>query len=243
MTNTLQVTAGRSDSRFPNGGGDDFATAKARESVTVVDTVERGFMTVRLNYGRTRFTSPEFRPLFDAFRQFGPEGTAIAERYDVSNRLVQFVGVGAGYDPGRWFVMAEWGRVSIHKLFGQRTGWYVSGGHRIRKAFTTHVTYAAAKVKGDTSDPGLTVSALPPSLAETAAGLNGALNSLLRNKVVQNTISAGGRWDFAKSAALTVQLDRSNFGEGSAGPLINLQPGFQRGGTVYVFTATVDFVF
>ncbi|HEY6552917.1 MAG TPA: hypothetical protein VI669_06155, partial [Vicinamibacteria bacterium] len=230
MTNTLQVTAGRSDARFPNGGGDEFATAKARESVTVVDTVERGFATVRLNYGRTRFTIPEFRPLFDAFRQFGPEGAAIAERYDVRDRPVEFVGVGASYDPGRWFVMAEWGRVRIHTLFGQRTGWYVSGGHRIRKAFTIHVTYASAKVRGSTSDPGLTVSALPPPLAETAAGLNGALNSLLSNKVVQNTISVGGRWDLTKSAALTLQLDRSDFGEGSAGPLMNLQPGFERGG-------------
>jgi hypothetical protein len=241
LTNTLQVTAGRSDSRFPNGDG--FATAKARGSVTVVDTVERGFVTVRLNYGRTRLTIPEFSPLFDASRQFGPEGVAIAERYDVRDRPVEFVGVGASYDPGKWFVMGELGRISVDSLFGETTAWYVSGGRRIRKAFTAHVTYAGVRGKGVTSDPGLTVAALPPSLAGPASGLNGALNALLSNKAVQDTASVGGRWDFAASATFKLQLDRSRLGESSSGSLINLQPGFQRGASVYVLTASLDFVF
>jgi hypothetical protein len=89
----------------------------------------------------------------------------------------------------------------------------------------------------------LTVAALPPSLAGPASGLNGAVNALLSNKAVQDTASVGGRWDFAASATFKLQLDRSRLGESSSGSLINLQPGFQRGASVYVLTASLDFVF
>jgi hypothetical protein len=51
------------------------------------------------------------------------------------------------------------------------------------------------------------------------------------------------RWDFAKSAALKLQLDHSRVGTGSPGTLINIQPGFQPGGRFTVFSATLDFVF
>jgi hypothetical protein len=242
--NTFQATAGRSDSRFPNyGTHSGFATAKSRAVVTFVDTLERGFLTVRLNYGRTRLTIPEFGPLFDAFRQFGPEGVAIADRYDVNARHVTFVGAGASYDPGKWFAMTEWGRVTIHSVVGETTGWYSSGGYRIRKAFTTFVTYAHVRAGGNTSDPGLSVAAFPPSLAGPAAGLNAALNSLLSRKAVQDTLTVGGRWEFRRDAALKLQLDHSRHGDGSAGALSNLQPGFEPGGSVNVFSASVDFVF
>jgi hypothetical protein len=242
-TNTFQVTAGRSDSRFPDTGATGFATGKARRSVTFVDTFERGFVTARFNYGRARLTIPEFGPLFDAFRQFGPEGMAIAQQYDVSKRPVIFLGIGASYDPGKWFLMGEWGRITIHSVFGQTTGWYSSGGYRIRKAFTTYVTYAQVEAVGPTSDPGLTVSALPPSLAGPATGLNAALNSLLAKKVVQNTFSVGGRWDLRKNAAFKLQLDHSRHGSRSAGTLTNLQPAFVPGGSVDVLSASIDLVF
>ncbi len=132
-TNTFQVSAGRSDSKFPQGDAAGYSTAESRWGLAVADTVERGFATVRLNYGRTRFTIPEFSPLFDGFRQFGPEGAAIAERYEPSQRPVTFFGLGASYDPGKWFVMGEWGHVSIHSVFGDTDGWYASGGYRIQK--------------------------------------------------------------------------------------------------------------
>jgi len=60
---------------------------------------------------------------------------------------------------------------------------------------------------------------------------------------VQKTLSFGGRWDFAKNAALKLQYDRTRLGAGSSGALINLQPGFQPGGEFTVFSAAIDFVF
>jgi hypothetical protein len=241
-TNTFQLTAGQSDSKFPAATGIGAGTAQARAVRTFVDTFEHGSATVHFNYGQTRLTIPEFAPLFDAFRQFGPEGIAIADKYAVDKRLVTFLGMSATYDPGKWFVMGEWGRVNTHSVLGESTGWYGTGGYRFGK-ITPYLTYAQVKADSNRSDPGLTVSALPPSLGGPATGLNAVLNSVLGSIAVQNTVSVGGRWDFAKSAALKLQLDHINLGAGSAGTLVDLQPGFQPGGKLNVVSVTIDFVF
>jgi hypothetical protein len=239
-TNTFQISAGRSDSRFPNNGGG--ASVQVRKLVMFVDTFERGFMTVRLSYGRSHFTIPAFEPLLDAFRQFGPEGIALDEKYNVDNRAVTFLGIGASYDPGTWFVMGEWGRINLHSVLGESTGWYTSGGYRFGK-FTPYATLGEVKADSNTTDPGLTVSALPPELQGTAAALNAALNSQLGAIAAQRTISIGGRWDFAKNMDLKLQLDHTRLGAGSAGNFINIQPGFQRGGKANMVSIAVDFVF
>jgi len=69
--------------------------------------------------------------------------------------------------------------------------------------------------------------------------LNMQLNLLPR----QHTISIGTRWDFAKNAALKVQYDHVDLDAGSTGTFGNIQPGFQPGSRVGIFSAVVDFVF
>jgi hypothetical protein len=240
--NTLQATAGRSDPKFPPEGGFGAGTARVREVATFVDTFEKGYTTLHLNYGRARITLPEFDGLFDAFRQFGPPGIAIANRYDLYKRLATFVGVGASYDPGNWFVMSEWGEINTDSVLGDSAGWYVSGGYRVGKV-TPYVTYAKVKADSSTSDPGLNTAELPASLAGLATGLNAGLNQILGSIAVQRTISIGGRYDFMRNADLKLQYGHTNLGAGSPGVLINVQPGFTPGGTVNLFTATIDFVF
>ncbi len=180
-------------------------------------------------------------PLFDALRQFGPEGNALAAKYNLENRLLTFVSVGGIYDSGDWFVMGEWGTVDFDSVLGKKSAWYASSGYRLAK-FTPYLTYAQAKAS-DLSDPGLTVAALPPYLQGPASALNGALNQVLSSKPVQTSISAGARWHFMKNTDLKLQFDRIRLRAGSAGVLINVQPNFQPGSTVNVFSATVDFVF
>jgi hypothetical protein len=196
---------------------------------------------VRITYQKTHLTIASLNSLFDAFRQFGPQGVALADKYDVHANPLPFLAVGATYDPGRWFAMAEGGYADTHSSLGKRTAWYASGGYRWGK-FTPYVTYARTR-PDNLSDPGLTVSALPPFLAGPASGLNATLNSILSTKLAQNTLSIGGRWDFMKDADLKLQFDRTRIDAGSSGVLSNTQPGFQLGGKVDVFTATIDFVF
>lgn len=240
-TNTFQVTVGRSDSKFPNnrfGTG----TAQSRNMTILADTFERGPLTAHFSYGRTQLTVPQFAPLFDAFRQFGPEGHAIAEKYGVDDRLVTFLGMGASYDPGAWFATGEWGHINTRSILGEKTGWFVSSGFRSGK-LTPFLSYRRLMADSERSTPGLTLSGLPPVVAGSAAGLNATLNSVLGSIPVQQTISAGARWDFAKDTAFKVQFEHINLGAGSPGTLVNLQPGFQRGGKVNVLSIAVDFVY
>jgi hypothetical protein len=117
----------------------------------------------------------------------------------------------------------------------------VSGGYRIAK-FTPYLSYASVKPNSKTSDPGLDVSTLPPFLQGPAAGLNAGLNAILATAADQKTISLGARWDVMKNIDLKLQYDHVDLGAGSAGTLINIQPNFQRGGEVNLFSIAIDFV-
>jgi hypothetical protein len=167
----------------------------------------------------------------------------IADKYDVDDRLVRFFGLSAGYEPGHWFAMAEWGRVNAHSVLGNKTGWYLSSGYRLGK-FTPYGIYARTRTDTDGSNPGLNLAELPPNLAAPAQALNAGLNtSLAASITTQRTMSAGVRWDLVRSVDLKLQYDRTNLGAGSRGWLANLQPGFPLGSSVDLVSATIDFVF
>jgi hypothetical protein len=238
VLNTFQAHFGQSDSELPNDNG----AIQARHSWGLAYNREYRAVTVHIGYESTRVTLGGLKPLFDAFRQFGPEGIALADKYDVDDSPLSITTVGARYDPGRWFVMGEWAKLDSQRtFFGDGTGWYLAGGYRLGK-LTPYLAYARATAD-NLSDPGLNLSALPPPAVGPAAGLNAALNSLLSTKPVQDTLSIGARWDFSKNAALKLQYDHINIGTGSSGVLSNLQPGYRSGGEVNVFSAAINFVF
>ena len=237
FTNSLQAHIGKSDTELPAGRG----TIKARSSWGLAYTGETRDVTLHVGYESTHLTLDAVKPIFDAFRQFGPEGIALADKYAPENKPLSVISVGARYDPGNWFVMSEWAHIVTHSFFGKGTGWYVSGGYRFGK-FTPYLTYAQAKADNLT-DPGLNLSTLPPSLVGPATGLNAVLNSLLSTKPVQKSVSIGGRWEVTRNTDFKLQYDHIRIGAGSAGLLTNLQPGFQSGGRVNVISASIDFVF
>jgi len=236
LINTMWGSYGKSESRHPAGGA-----VKAKSLWGLSNTVEYGPLTARIAYLNANVTVESVNALFDAFRLFGPEGIAMADKYDFANKLFSFLALGASYDPGSWFIMGEWGSVESRSVGGKAAAWYVSGGYRLGNV-TPYVTYAQIN-PDNLSDPGLNVSTLPPSLAGPATSLNTALNSLLSSKPSQRTVSVGGRWDFTKNTAFKLQYDHTRIEAGSTGILINTQPGFQLGGKINMFSATVDFVF
>jgi predicted porin len=206
VTNTVQAVVGGKNTDLPNNGGN----AAERDAWGISNTTEYGSLTVRATYRHS---------------------TLSIASHDANP--ISFFAVGTSYDPGEWFVMAEWGR---NDSMGRRnTAWYASGGYRIGE-FTPYVTYAHSRAD-NRSAPGLNTVALPPP------AFNGVLNSILSVQPVQNTISVGTRWDFMKNTALKVQFDHTRIGAGSSGTLINLQPGYQTGGSLNVFSTTIDFVF
>jgi hypothetical protein len=237
VTNTLQALYGNKNTyRFVGG-----VTGIVRDGWGIFDSAQYGAALLHFGYEQGRATLAPVIALFDAFKQFGPQGVAIGDRYELENKRASTVAVGASYDPGSWFAMAEWSRSDTHSFTGVRTGWYVSGGYRVGD-FTPFFTRAQVTSR-PTSDPGLTVSALPSAASGTAAALNAALNETLGINPIQNTVSLGARWDFMKNVDLKLQIDHTRVGAGSPGTLINIQPGFASGGTFNLFSAAVDFVF
>jgi hypothetical protein len=235
LVNTVVATYGRTDVRLPQG------TAQTRQAGSISDTAEYGAATAHIFFGRAHLTVDSLSPLIDAFRQFGPQGESLADEYSATNIPVWFLGVGGMYDPGGWFATAEWGVADLHSVFGRSSAWYVSGGYRVA-TFTPYLTYAQVKSDSNTSDPGLTASTLPPSLAAPATELNAILNAELGSHPVQKTISLGLRWDFMQNLDLKLQYDRIRLGAGSPGTLGNVQPDFRPGGSVNVVSIAIDFV-
>ena len=231
LTNTLRVTYGGKVAKMPGG-----REGTARNIVFLTNTLEWGATTLSASYGRPRVTidGKNLHALFDGFRQFGPEGAAIADRYDTDDKRYEAMALGARYDPGDWFVMGEWTHVNSRTFFGDARGWYVSGGYRFG-VVTPYVTLARVWVDSRTSDPGLS--------APQADDLNTALNGLLGSVAQQKSVTLGARWDFARNAALKVQYERLDLDDGSPGVLVNTQPGFEPGGRVDLFSVSLDFVF
>lgn len=239
FNNTLQALYGRRDIDFP---GADSGEVKVRDAVTLAYTLERGAVTFFSSYSQSRLTVEAFEPLFDGFRQFGPPGEAIAQRFAVDDKHFELVSLGGRYDPGEWFVMGELARSTNQSVLADSYGMYVTGGYRFGSV-TPYLTLARADFSNDTSTPGLPLGGLPPPLAGLAQGLNAGLNDILGAAPAQKSVSLGTRWDFAPNFALKLQLDHMNLDEGSAGFLIDRQPGFRPGGTVSLFSASLDFVF
>jgi hypothetical protein len=237
LKDTLQGSFGTTNINYP---GDGHVAVRAIRGIT--NTTEYGPTTVRLSYLQGNFSLDVGQPLFDAFRQFGPQGSAIADKYSGENKVMTYVGIGVNYDPGEWFAMGELGKTNSHSFIGDKTAGYVSGGYRIGK-LTPYVTLAQVKADSNRSDPGLGTAGLPPYLAGEAVGLNAGVNVLLNSIAVQHSISIGMRWDLMKNAALKVQCDSIRLGANSSGDLVNMQPGFVGGGKVNVVSTVLDFVF
>jgi len=222
----------------------DGGFVEARHTTGFANTTEYGAASVRVSMLTTDLTiaTDYIHAFYDGLRQFGPQGAVLAERYTLDHKRVNAVSIGASYDPGRWFVMGELGRMRTRSLLGDTTGLYASAGYRLGD-FTPYLTYAHVRANSRTTDPGLNLAGLPPAAAGAGAALNGYLNALLTIVPAQRTISIGTRWDCMTDVALKLQLDHATTLAGSRGTFTNVQPGFRSGRTVNIASAVLDFVF
>jgi hypothetical protein len=241
VNNSVQFGYGRSSARLPE---DEVVGGKvtAEDGLTVTDTLEYGHSTLHLSYLRTRGTINSYDELFSNYRKLAgffpglaPQVTALIDKYDPNDKEFSIFTMGANYDPGKWFVMGEYGVLDTHSIYGKRSGWYVTSGYRFGK-FTPYASFARARLESNSSDPGVASAA--------AAGANKELNKQLTAAPEQKTVSFGIRWDFVKNAALKMQYDRTNIGAGSPGSLDHQIDGkFVPGGHFNVFSVVIDFLF
>jgi hypothetical protein len=235
--NLTQVFYGRTDLSISSN-----ARAQARSLTGLSNTTTVGALTLRASFLTTELSVGLARELFDGLRLFGPQGAALAQRYEVNAKRADVGAIGFTYDPGPWFVMGEIGRMNAHSFLGDKSAAYLSAGYRLGD-LTPYAGYSAARANMQTQVAGLDTSALPPQLAVPAARLNAGLNQLLSSVAQQRSITAGVRWDLHPDYALKLQADRVTPRQGSSGTFINVQPEFRSGRPVTVLSAALDFVF
>jgi opacity protein-like surface antigen len=215
---------------------------KARKLVGVTHTAERGPATVRVSAFTGVLDTNVARDLFNAYRLFGPAGVAIADKYDVIDKRATGYAIGANYDPGKWFLMAEGGRVNTRSFLGHTSGMYASAGYRAGE-FTPYVVYAQNKAKAALGDPGLPLAGVPPAYQATVAQLNGYLDDAIKSAPSQTNFGFGVRWDLRPDMAVKLQYEHVTPRDGTHGTLLNRQPGFASGHAANVTSAVLDFVF
>ena len=221
---------------------DKDAYARARQITGLSNTTTWGALTIRASAMTANLSVDLAQALFDAFRQFGPQGAALADTYGLEHKRVVIGNLGVSYDPGTWFLMSEASRFNARSFLGDKTAWYATAGYRFGN-LAPYVSYAKVKSNGPTRDQGLNLAFLPAQAAPGAAYLNGQLNGLLSTIAIQHTSSVGVRWDFLPDRAFKLQYDRLLPQDGSSGTLINVRQGFDSGHPVHVLSAALDFVF
>lgn len=237
VRNTSQLFYGHADAPLTQP-----LRAYGRRVFGLANSADWGALSVRASVISGNATADIARSLFDAFDAFGPAGAALTDAYAIDHKRIGMASIGANYDPGRWFLMAEATRTHTRSLLGATRSVYVSAGWR-QGALTPYATWSQVRAIGATSDPGLPLAGLAPAVAAQAAALNAGLNALLATIAQQDSVSAGLRWDLRANMDLKLQYDRVTPHGGSRGTLINLTPDFKSGRTTHVVSVAVDFVY
>lgn len=250
--NTFQGFYGVKDTKVPNN-----AKVKTNHSMGFRNTLELGSLSASVGYldFDIDLDLPQLAPLFGGIAQFANGAAAVQapgfqaaaasaramlDKYKLDGMKMSAISLGAGYDPGDWYVAGEYVQFKGTGIVGDTKAWNLGAGYRLG-AWTPFVAYG--KSRGDyTPAAAIDTSGAPP-LAAGAAALVGGLNASLQAFAFeQKTTTVGVRWDAVRNVAVKAQFDRVALGAGSAGRFVNATPGFA-GSSVNLLSVAVDFVF
>lgn len=246
LTNTVVGGAGDTSSRVVTG-------AFQSNLYFVADTVEVGALTVRASFLHNQVKDTVgfgtfYTDFADAAATVPGGENAASTAYYLDGRYnfahwynIEHYDLGANYDPGNWFVMAELHRYASRGVVGCANAGFVTAGYRTDQ-LTPYATYARIKTQ-HLAVPAIPLDGLPLPLAGYGAFLNLFDAEMNSGSESQRTLSTGLRWDFMKNLDLKVQYDYVRLDAGSTGLFTNEQPGFRPGSTASIFSATIDFVF
>ncbi len=246
-TLTGQFGVGTSSTKIGNGS-DNVVTVKAKRVMVVNITAEHGPLTLRVGRADTRISLNDLAALngfLDTLRLVGagfqiPALPALADALEISDKKASFTSVGLALDWKDIVIQSEFAKRRADFYVGDTTSGYLMAGYRIGKFLPF---YSYAKLRQDRAPANTIPTACPPGRPAFCGPTLMALSAGVDNLVApndQSTNTIGLRWDFNKSAAFKVQIDRIN--PGAAGGLfLKPVPGFS--GPVTVMAAGVDFVF
>lgn len=240
---TGQLALGSTDYEIKGG-----YYAKLRNIVSLNLVAEHGPFTLRFGRSETKLTvddNPSLNALIGGLRTFAQNPVlgklygfdAAANSLTVNKSPSSFTSVGLSMDWNNIVVQSEFGKRKVESLsFPSTSSWYTMVGYRMGK-FLPYFNHASVKQDSARTIANLPVAGIPgvPSAGPLSLAAIGATRT-----GIQSSNSIGVRWDFDKSAALKVQIDRFSPKDG-AGTFINAKPTFT--GPVTVVAAGIDFVF
>jgi hypothetical protein len=224
---TAQAAAGRANYHRSLGYAVEF-----QPIVVLQVTATHGPYTVRLAHASADFSlkNQSLDGLLSGLRAAG--APQIADALKGTDVRGKFTGLGFDMDRDNVLAQAEFAKKKIgSRVTPDLTAWYALLGYRFG-AITPY--YFHSNVRQDSQRS----FNLVPTGARQAGLLAGANAQLKGTEQTANGI--GVRWDFARSAALKVQLDRVT---PVAGKGISLNTAATHQGAVNVLAAGVDFVF
>ena len=211
----------------------DDAKVRFKPATAIHIVAENGPFTVRFGRADARVTvedSKALEGLLATLRRVGM--TQVANDLSITDVDGSFTSFGFTMDYKNFLIQSEYAmRRTDSRIIPDTNSYYAMFGYRVGK-FTPYYFYADAKQHNDRTYAGLPTSG---PLAPLTAGVNGVVKA-----AQQSTNAVGLRWDFSKSAAFKVQVDRVKPRDG-AGAFLRAKPGFHD--TVNVYAAGIDFVF
>lgn len=247
---TTQLALGRTKATLATGP-DSTVHVEGKSIVALNVVAEHGPVTLRFGRAETKLSindSPSLNTLMGGLRAAGSgyriaQLGALADALEVKDKKASFTSVGLGLDWNNVLVQSEYAKRKTDSYVSDSTSWYVMGGYRMG-AFLPYYSHASLKADGrvNNSVPAACPAGYPASCTPTLRALSAGVDTLAytRNQLEQTTHSIGVRWDFHRSAALKVQIDRIKPKNGP-GLFVQAKPGFH--GPVTVAAAAIDFVF
>ncbi|NVD71723.1 hypothetical protein HUX88_14350 [Duganella sp. BJB1802] len=227
-TVTAQAAIGRAKVRSAD------SNVEFKPVISTQLVVENGPFTYRLGRSQASFGVYDNSSLTGLVATLNKVGlSSVANEVKLTDIKGTFTSAGIAMDYNNIIGQAEYAkRKTETRLVPDTSSWYIMAGYRYGK-------FVPFIVHGDVKQDSIRDFAAMPTtgpLAPLTAGTNAAIKAGL-----QSTTGIGLRWDFYKSAAFKVQMDRIKTRDGD-GYFLNAKPGFA-GSTVNVYAAAIDFVF
>lgn len=224
---------------------------RGKDIVALNVVAENGPFTLRIGHARTKLTiddSASLNTLVGSLRAAGagyrlPELNALAGRIEAKDAKGTFNSIGLGVDWNNFVLQTEFAKRKTDTYINDTSSWYLMGGYRIGK-FLPYYTRSELKIDDaiDNTVPAACPAGYPVACTPTLMQLGNGVRRLPYTGVGQGeqvTDTIGVRWDFYRSMALKVQIDRIK--PTGNGLFIHAEPGFN--GPVTVGAVALDVVF
>jgi hypothetical protein len=231
---TTQAFIGVSRGKLFVANGNTVATYRA-PAAGISFSGEYGPFTARFSHARADLKTNDLTPinsLTNTLKAVG-FGQLASDMSLVQGKKIAFTSIGATMDWNNIVVQTEYAqrRAKEAVYIPDTNAWYTMLGYRVGKVlpYYSHASY---------SDAGHSVT-LPGTFPKTGV-LAATVNNVLAS-AEQTSDLIGVRWDFAKSLALKVQVDRIKPGNKSGALIFAPAAGVKN--NVTVVAAGIDFVF